>query len=249
MNLLLLGYNIGQRSDNLYQYQVGCFKAGVTSDGQAYMEVRHGRMKNFQACAANAGKGPHVQTVLQHENPKLDAVAAYQRQVAMLGDKAAEDSPLFRSMGPCTKKIPDKGAKYATCKGVAEWVSKTIRPGLTFRDCARRAVVSKLANDPRLTTTVVADFMRMTERNVARYYRGNQNKRRLAAQVLAEVFLCRRDAVAWSIFPFPSPRPKLSTLMPRRFPKKKLPMRQTLMMTSRSKPKRYARLCPISPHF
>ena len=83
--------------------------------------------------------------------------------------------------------MPDKAAAYASCKGAAAWASEKVGRVLTFKDCARRAVISKLANDPRLSSHVVADFMHLTERNLSKYYRPNKEKRSLAAAVLAEV--------------------------------------------------------------
>jgi hypothetical protein len=166
---------------------VGSFKRGVAENGRPFLEVSHARMKNQQANAANAQKEPHRQRIFQHDNPKICAVAAYDRQVKWLGDSAKEDSPLFRSLSRLTKKVPEEPAKYASCKGVAAWVSQNVRPGMSFKDCARRAVISKLANDPRMTTSSVANFVHMTERNVAKYYRSNTGQRNLAAEVLAQV--------------------------------------------------------------
>ena len=112
-NLLLLTFALGQRSDSILKLDIGNFQLKVDEKGTEFLSVRFGPMKNMQANQENVGKGPHTQDILPHPDPRLCAVAAYRRQLAMLPDPSNRAAPFWLGVRPYQKQ-PLKNAKRAT---------------------------------------------------------------------------------------------------------------------------------------
>lgn len=152
LNALLISYRLGQRPETLARLQVGNFRRIEDEEGQDGLEVIFGTMKNKRAKQETIGAAPHVQRIYAHANPKLCGVAAYNRQVQLLGqDGPSAGDFLFRTMYHFQRSAPQgrndkKGVHYAMFRGVARWVSATLGRKVTFKDCARRPVATTLAD-------------------------------------------------------------------------------------------------------
>ena len=103
MNFLVLSYQLGQRPESLVRLCVGNFQPKVLEGGQKSIQVNFGTMKNLQGDQANSSKAVHHQLVVEHNNPKLCAVAAYERQFALPEGSQGSADPFFP-----TGKIDDQ---------------------------------------------------------------------------------------------------------------------------------------------
>ena len=146
MNFLLLAYQLGQRPESLVRLCVGNSTERTLPDGTKAIEVRFGTMKNLQGNQANAGKPAHQQLIMAHDNPKLCAVAAYQRHVGLLGSNPRSEDPLFRSARLMTKTAPPQALSTASIRGLTQWVREEVGGPVTFKDCARRAWAYRRCN-------------------------------------------------------------------------------------------------------
>ncbi len=57
---------------------------------------------------------------------------------------------------------------------------------LDFKDCARRVVFTKLANDPRISDEDAAKYMHVNKRTVSTYHQSNQDAKWRAADILSK---------------------------------------------------------------
>jgi hypothetical protein len=146
MNLLLVSYSLGQRPETMVRLCVGSFHWVTTDEGVEALDVHIGTMKNKQARHQNVGMPLHKQSIYQHSNPNLCAVAAYKRQLSILPSGYSPKDPLFRSARFFSRQLGMQAPSTHTCAGVALWVSQLIGRKVTFKDCARRPVFTKLVN-------------------------------------------------------------------------------------------------------
>ena len=127
-------------------------------------------VRKLQGKQENVGKLAHVQKLLPHEDPRLCAVAAYHRQLKMLphtSNKEAHFPRSVRSNGIPSK--PGNPATYATCKGVATWVSSHVGRPVTFKDCDAGFRTKRAFATPFLSgsTTCVANAVFVRKKGVA----------------------------------------------------------------------------------
>ena len=66
--------------------RVGRYSTGTGANGRRFIELVQGTMKNLPGDQKNVSKPLHKQKILEHTNPKLCGVAAYNRQVKLLGE-------------------------------------------------------------------------------------------------------------------------------------------------------------------
>ena len=153
------------------------------------LQVHFGTMKNLQGKQETARKPVHKQKVMQHSsNPKLCAVAAYHRQIRLLGAPNDPDSPFFRGARVYAKTTPLNAATYNVFKGVVSWVRVVLGRPVKFKDCARRPVFTRLAN--ALNVHDVAKAVGVVPRTMDRYHVANEEDvTSRAAAVLLKVRL------------------------------------------------------------
>ena len=76
---------------------------------------------------------------------------------------------------------------YATVRGVALWVRQVLGRKVTFKDCARRVVFTKLANSKHVSLHDAAKAVGVRPRTMDRYHVGADNIQDRAAAILATV--------------------------------------------------------------
>ena len=189
MNLLQMSFILGQRPEALVRLRVGSFSTGTGANGRRFIELVQGTMKNLQGDQKNVSKPLHKQKILEHTNPKLCGVAAYDRQVKLLGENPDPASFLFRGINVNMKTVPEKQMAYATCRGVSHWLRTIVNRKLTFKDCARRVVFTKLANSNAVSSHDAAKAMGVRPRTIDRYHVAGADVRDRAAEILAEVLV------------------------------------------------------------
>ena len=209
MSLLVLAYQVGQRPETLIRLCVGNFHQKVSHDGTEGLQINFGTMKNLQGNQANANKPAHIQYVMKHANPKLCAIAAHGRQMELIGKASSPSSPMFRGARIYTNSAPPNAATYSIIRGIAQWVRAAVGRPLTFKDCARRPVLTRLAN--ALSVHDAAKAMGVAPRTIDRYHAADgpavSSK---AAAVLAQV-LKRQNDWPTRVFPHSGPKPKATT--------------------------------------
>lgn len=185
MNLLILAFQLGQRPDTLINLKVGSVHFSKAEDGEEMLEVVIGTMKNKPAKQQTASSPLHRQLIFKHQDTKLCGVAAYNRQVKLLGSHKPEDY-LFRGIKNLSKAIPQGPPSYSSCRGAAKWAGDLLGRPLTFKDCARRPVFTKLANS--LSSYDAAKAMGVKPQTLANYHRASSSSvNHQAANVLRQV--------------------------------------------------------------
>ncbi len=186
MNFLLLAFQLGQRPESLVRLCVGNFHALVLDDGRNAMQVSFGTMKNLQGNQGNVGKAAHKQLMVEHVNRHLCGIAAYKRQIALLGGSPDPASPFFRSARLMTKTAPPNAASVGFTRGLAQWVGAGVGRAVTFKDCARRPVFTRLVN--ALSVHDAARAVGVIPRTMDKYHvAGLRDVTTRAADVLAQV--------------------------------------------------------------
>ena len=186
MNLLLMAYQLGQRPETLIRLSVGQFHVKRFDDGTEGLQIHFGTMKNLQGNQANVSKALHKQYLKPHKNSKLCAVAAYHRQLSLVGKPSDLSVPLFRSARFHSKSAPPKEASYNVIRGIALWARAEVGRPITFKDCARRPVLTRLAN--ALPVHEAARAVGVAPRTIDRYHTSNAAEvSTRAAIILAQV--------------------------------------------------------------
>lgn len=189
MNLLLFAFSLGQRPDTLIGLRVGQCHPLKDPAGELMLEVAIGTMKNQPARQQTAAAPLHKQQIFTHTNAKLCALGAYERQLQLLGSVRNAEGYLFRSLKTFSKNVPANPMSYATCRGAALWVRAELGRDVTFKDCARRPVFTKLAN--AMSAYDAAKAVGVRAQTIQHYHRAVEgNVLRQAAEVLRQV-ACR----------------------------------------------------------
>lgn len=129
-------------------------------------------MKNRPAKYAKTHVPPHKQKVLQNPNPKLCAVSALVRQIALLPPDHTPTSYLFPEVFRFSvkgHKGKDRRAAYGSIRGLVSWIRGIIKRPVTFKDCARRPAMTALTN--ALGAYNAAAVIGVKPRTVATYHR------------------------------------------------------------------------------
>ncbi len=91
MNLLNLAFQLRQRPETLVRLLIGNFIVG-DDEGTIFLEVTISTMKNLQGNQKTVSRPLHHQNILKHPNPNLCGIAAYHRQIALLGPDPSNES-------------------------------------------------------------------------------------------------------------------------------------------------------------
>ena len=128
-------------------------------------------------------------------------MAAFKRQCEVRGVEniAQSDLPL---LGAATKlrapSHPDTNAKYATLRGAAKWASDLLKRKLTFKQCSRNVVMTKLANSRDVSEYDTVAHMNVAVRTVQRYHRINPEARDVVSRVI-NAPLCKEVSIVYII--------------------------------------------------
>ena len=231
-NILVFSHQTGMRPETLARLRVGSFERGVLPDGRRFLRPVIGTMKNKQGRLEKVEEALFHQMIIQHSDARcvsstvatiyrlpvvrLCAVRAIEHQIQLLGPDAAPDSWLFRSVRNISKELGVQQGHAGLYRGVYQWAQTVLGRQLTFRDMSRRVVMTRLANDPNLSTDDAAKYMGVTTRTISVYHRTNDERRQMAAEVLSRTSgkgeVCN-DQVYINAKPelCSRPRPRLST--------------------------------------
>jgi hypothetical protein len=144
-------------------------------------------MKNLQQTMDKNETVIFKQTMITGDDPRFCPVAAFNRQLNILDVDVTSEVPLFQSCPAFAGKFVGKVAKYSTYRGVAEWVSKVVGRNLTFRQCSRNVVFTKLANDQSTSDSDKAKFMGVCPKTIAVYHKTSDEKRFACSAVVCNV--------------------------------------------------------------
>lgn len=189
-NILVIAMRTGYRAETLARLQVKSFVLGTLTEDDTdtrFLTVALGTMKNHQGSLDRVDAQLLKQQVLACADARFCAVAAYARQCALERAAATDGTEdyLFRSCpGPYAKVLGPKQAGVSLFRGVYQWVSKVLDRKLTFKDIARRVVMTKLANAPDMSDNDVAKYLHVHPRTVAVYHRSGATKKQRAAEIL-----------------------------------------------------------------
>ena len=190
-NLLIMCFTLGQRPESIEALCVGNFHRIPTADNSLEISVKFANMKNLQPKQENVGKPAHEQLILPHPNVKLCAVAAWQRQLKLMpaADLSNPNACIWRSMRVWTTSTEDvvDPATYYSFKGAAAWASKVLERKVTFKDCSRRPLVTRLTD--AMGVVAAAKVVGIRPNTVQRYHKADRyDLQRQAATVLNQVF-------------------------------------------------------------
>ena len=163
------------------------FKLDKLDNGRPIVHIHAGSMKNLQQTMDKNETVIFKQTMITGDDPRFCPVAAFNRQLNILDVDVTSEVPLFQSCPAFAGKFVGKVAKYSTYRGVAEWVSKVVGRNLTFRQCSRNVVFTKLANDQSTSDSDKAKFMGVCPKTIAVYHKTNDEKRFACSAVVCNV--------------------------------------------------------------
>ena len=188
-NILCLVWCSGLRGDSLSRLQMNSFKEEVTADGQKTMKIVIANMKNLPASIALCDAKLYQQTIMEAPDALFCPLAAVRKQqelvrTASYGDPT-DDSPLFRSVNFNSEMLKGTGTSREMYRGIAKWVSRKLNRSITFKDCGRRAAMSRLANDSSLSISEIAKFFAVHPNTIGVYQRNDTDSALLAASILS----------------------------------------------------------------
>ena len=163
------------------------FKLDKLDNGRPIVHIHAGSMKNLQQTMDKNETVIFKQTMITGDDPRFCPVAAFNRQLNILEVDVSSSVPLFQSCSAFAAKFSGKVAKYGTYRGVADWVSKIVGRSLTFRQCSRNVVFTKLANDPCASDNDKAKFMGVSPKTIAVYHKTSDEKRFACSVVVCNV--------------------------------------------------------------
>ena len=198
-NILVVGFRTGLRSEVLRRLQVDSFSEGVTEKGERMLTVVVGSMKNLPSDLGRADAAMFKQVIVAGPEEKYCAVAAIQRQQALA--RKAPQSPeegqnwLFRNCKLNSVRLGVASTTEETYRGVAKWVSGVLGRKVTFKDVARRAAMTRLANASDVPLAEVAKYFGVHTNTVQIYHQGGRNMAQLAASILSGVKVEQENGV------------------------------------------------------
>ena len=84
-----------------------------------------------------------------------------------------------------SKKLGDDAAGGGIFRGVGKWVAKVLGRKLTFKDLARRVVMTKLANSDEITVADAAKYLGLTMPTLEVYHQMDKKTPDMAANILS----------------------------------------------------------------
>ena len=170
-NIVILGYRTGLRADTLEKFLVDCFNLKVTDNGEMLTPV-FANMKNLAASLTKIDKALFKLQIVQCIDEWFCAIATFKRQLKLLEDVGeVERNYLFRTSHFWSKTRGTKKSSADTSRGAAIWVSKVLGRHITFKDIARRVAMTKLANDPNISSVDAAKYLGVQVRTPMVYHR------------------------------------------------------------------------------
>ena len=188
-NILILGYCLGWRPNSMEKMCPNMFKVEKLPDGRPVVHIHAGSMKNLQNTIDKADTQIFKQSMVTGEDPRFCPVAAFKRQLSILQVNIDDAGPLFQGCSSNGVKFTGKAATYATYRGAADWVSQVVKRPLTFRQCSRNVVFTKLANDAATSVEDKAKFMGVTPKTVSVYHKTSSAKRFACSEVVCKVHI------------------------------------------------------------
>ena len=183
LNMLLLLFHTGLRPESLVRLR-RTWEFGTATDGTRFAKTVLGTMKNHQASFDKVDMP--LLKVRVHASPDsaVCAVAALERQIALLPAGEPPDAPLFRSTRVWTQTLGTTPLTVEGVRSATQWVSEVIGRPVTTKDIGRRRVFSMLANDPNFSDHQAAKFMSVRPRTVGVYHRAQETDAMACANAL-----------------------------------------------------------------
>ena len=174
--LLLLGFRSGLRAETLRSM----VSAAIRFEGQGperKATFMIGNMKNLPADMDHVDRALFQQVLVAGPDAKYCALEALALQFALLekAKEAGRDAQwLFRTVWTYGATLTAQQCGEDTTRGVADWVSKIVGRRLTWKDVARRAAMTRLANDPSVSADDIAKYFGVTRTTVAVYHQASE---------------------------------------------------------------------------
>jgi hypothetical protein len=198
-NILVVGFRTGLRSEVLRRLQVESFAEGVTEDGMPMLTIVVGSMKNMPSDLARADAAMFKQVVVSSVDERFCAMAAIKRQMALVAKapRSSEEGEnfLFRSCTLNNVRLSAGPTTEEMYRGLAKWTSDTLGRKMTFKDIARRAAMTRLANASEVPLAEVAKYFGVHTNKIQIYHQAGKNMAQLAAAILSGVKGERVEAV------------------------------------------------------
>ena len=151
-NIIVLGYRMGLRPDNLRRLHLAMVNLGTLANGQKVLTLVIGNMKNMRGKLSKINVALFRQQVIQAAHPEFCASAAFERQCELLSRaQAPGNGPnyLFRTSRYRQKTLGSTQTTQNTYDGATKWVRESVfMSQLTWKDVASRVAMTTLANDP-----------------------------------------------------------------------------------------------------
>ena len=188
-NLLVLGFRSGLRAEVLRRLQANSFKEGTTSDGRRQVTIMVGTMKNLPANLSHVDTALFEQLLVAGDDPTFCPVAAIDRQRALLARATTSSEPganwLFRTVRFFSDTLGSKPTTNEMFRGTAKWVSSTLNRQMTWKDVARRAAMTRLANCDDISLEDVAKYFGVHRNTIRVYHRMTRETPLRAARILS----------------------------------------------------------------
>jgi hypothetical protein len=158
-NAVIIGFRTGLRAETLRNLTFDCL-GDLTAD---IITPCIANAKNVQATLETADMQFFRRPIMKSPDARFCAVEAFKRQLKLVGDKKdAENNWIFRAASRNGKALLAEQASKNLFRAGADMVSRKlgIATGkLVWRDVARRAVFTRLANTPGFSIPQTAKFL------------------------------------------------------------------------------------------
>ena len=184
-NILTIGNRTGFRPESLQRMHPETFKEHPPGeDGRIYMTIVMGTMKNLPGDVSKVDAALFRQQVFPCSDKRFCPIEAYRRQCSLL-EGAPKGDYLFRAVRYCSKQLGADAAGDGIFRGVGLWASKVLERKLTFKDVARRVVMTKLANSNEITPADAAKYLGVTTPTLGVYHQMGKAAPNVAANILS----------------------------------------------------------------
>ena len=187
-NILALVWASGLRADSIAHLQKNSFREETLPDGTRALRIVIGNMKNLPATIDRCDAALFQQLIVQGSDEKYCPIAAVDNQKKWLEELFPgedDDKPLFRSVVSAQGKLRTVASTQETYRGMANWVSQIIGRKVVFKDCGRRAAMSRLMKNSELSPTEIAKYFGVHVNTALLYHRMNFETPQRAATILS----------------------------------------------------------------
>ena len=183
-NVLTIGNRTGFRPESLQRMHLETFKEHIPGeDGRPYMTIVMGTKKNLPGDVSKVDAALFRQQVFPCNDKRFCPIEAYRRQCSLLEGAPKGEYP-FRAVSYYSKQLGADAPGEGIFCGVGFWASKVLGRKLTFKDVARRVVMTKLANSDEITPADAAKYLGVTIPTLGVYHQMGKATPNVAANIL-----------------------------------------------------------------